>query len=525
MAGAVPVPVHVETTPIQEMQAAFSGACPIVLLKGLSVWYGGQPALRGMDLEVPAGQFLLITGPSGCGKSTLALVLAGLIPQVVPARVEGHVEVAGLDVMRTPAHQLAQRVGVVFQNPATQLFNYTVEEEIAFGPRNLGLPADEVEERVRFAIEAVGIAHLRGREIRTLSGGERQRLAIASAMAMLPAVLVLDEPTAHLDAEGIALLRDTLDALHRRHGMTIIVLEHRLHPFLELAERALLMENGGVAADGAPADVFGDAALLRRLGLRDPRYAIGPRCDLLPPSEVHPPVRPEPPLVKLVGVEAGYGRRKVLHGIDLTLYAGEFVGLVGPNGAGKSTLASVLAGALRPQRGRIVWNPAARRIPPARRAGMLFQDPTLQLFADSVWDEVTMAPANWGLPVAETVEPILQAADLAHLRRRHPLALSMGQQQRTALAAVLSAQPALLILDEPTMGQDWGHLERLMEWICRLHRRGHTILLISHDEKLVYHYVERMVIMRDGRIAADGAIRPAKQETREHDGEVLPVGA
>ncbi len=506
MVGAVPAPVHIDAILGQE-QAPVSDAHPMVRLKDLHVWYGGQPALRGIDLEVPAGEFLLVSGPSGSGKSTLALVLAGLIPHVLLARVEGEVQIAGLDVLQTSVPHLAQRVGVVFQNPAAQLFNHRVEEEIAFGPRNLGLPAEETAERVRFALEAVGITHLQEREIRHLSGGERQRVAIAAAMAMLPAVLVLDEPTAHLDAEAIALLQETLRTLRQRYGVTIIVLEHRLHPFMELSGRAVLLEDGRIAADGAPAEVFGDAALLRRLGLRDPRYAIGPHCDLLPPCGVQSRARGDTPLVQMERVEAGYDRRTVLAGVDLALYRGEFVGLVGPNGAGKSTLASVLAGALRPRRGKVIWHPETRRIPPAQRAGMLFQDPSLQLFADSVWDEVTMAPANWNLPIAETVEPILAAAGLAHLRRRHPLALSMGQQQRTALAAVLSARPALLILDEPTMGQDWGHLERLMDFICRLHRQGHTILLISHDEKLVYHYVERMVVMREGRIVADGALR------------------
>ncbi|MGQ9516344.1 MAG: ABC transporter ATP-binding protein [Anaerolineae bacterium] len=479
----------------------------MVRLRDVRVWYGGQMALQGVSLEIPAGQFVLVTGPSGCGKSTLAMILSGLIPQVLPARVEGEVRVVGLDVLRTPVPQLAQYVGMVFQNPATQLFNHLVEEEIAFGPRNLGLPAEEVTARVRFVMEAVGIEHLSAREIRGLSGGERQRVAIASALAMLPAVLVLDEPTAHLDTDGIALLRETLRRLHQQYRMTIIVLEHRLYPFLELSQRALLMDDGRVIADGAPAEVFGDTALLRRLGLRDPRYAIGPHCDLVPPLDVHPPSRRDTPLVSVQSLDAGYGRRTVLRGVNLVLYPGEFVGLVGPNGAGKSTLASILAGALHPTRGRVVWHPEMRRIPSARRAGMLFQDPVTQLFADSVWDEVTMAPTNWRLPVAEVAEPLLEAADLARLRRRHPLALSMGQQQRTALAAVLSAQPALLILDEPTMGQDWGHLERLMEWVCGLHRRRHTILLISHDEKLVYHYVERILVMRDGQIVADGALR------------------
>ena len=215
------------------------------------------------------------------------------------------------------------------------------------------------------------------------------------------------------------------------------------------------------------------------------------------------------PLVELRNVSAGYHRQPVLHDLNLALYPGEFAALVGDNGAGKSTLARLLAGILRPKKGEIIWNRDLTRDARGRRVGLLFQNPQEQLLCDTVWEEVAFAPANFGLPVETAVQPVMAATRLMPLRDRHPLALSMGQQQRTALAATLSAGPSLLILDEPTMGQDWGHLERLMDFLSRLHEQGHTILLISHDEKLVYHYAGRIVVMEEGRIVADGPPRPA----------------
>lgn len=482
---------------------------PILRVDELSVLYAGRAAVSEISFSLRQGEFLLLTGPSGSGKSTLALAIAGLIPMVIPAEMQGHVIVDGLETRSAPQPLIAQRVGIVLQNPSTQLFNNTVEEEIAFAPRNCGLPAGEVEERVEYALQAAGIVHLRHRTVRHLSGGERQRVAIASLVAMRPVVLVLDEPTAHLDSEGVAQIVETLGRLNRQEGMAVIVMEHRLHPFISLADRAMVLQAGRVLADGAPAEVFGDESFLRRLGIRNPWFPIGPRCALLPPQDIRPPARAEPPLVCLQGVSAGYERHAVVHDIDLALYAGEFVGLVGPNGAGKSTLARLLAGELRPLKGKIRWSTAMPKGCEGRRVGMLFQDPELQLFRETVWEEVAFAPTRYGLAVEEAVSGVLDAAGLASLRARHPLALSLGQKQRVALAAALSAEPALLILDEPTMGQDWGHLERLMEFLQQLHAAGRTILLITHDEKLIFHYAERILILRDGRLVADGPPRPA----------------
>ena len=462
-----------------------------------------RTALEDVSFTVGRGQFVLLSGPSGCGKSTLAHSLNGLIPHTSSARMTGRVVVDGLETAAHSLSELAAHVGLVFQNPATQLFNATVEEEVAFAPRNLGLPAEEVAARVAFALDATGISPLRGRAIRTLSSGEQQRVAIASVLALRPQVLVLDEPTSNLDWRGVEQVMSTLARLHRQQRLTILVIEHRLHAVVPLADRVLLMRGGRIAADGRPEDVFADKEWLNTLGLRYPwRFADlqSAICNLQstpPPPGIHP-------LVAIQNLEAGYGRRTVLQGLDLALYPGEFAALVGDNGAGKSTLAKVLAGLLRPRRGRITWDEKLRRLPLGRRVGFLFQNPLDQLVCDTVEEEFAFGPRNLRLAVRERVETTLAVAGLTALRHRRSAALSVGEQQRTALAAALSTDPRLLILDEPTMGQDWAHLSHLMESLIQLNHNGQAILLITHDDKLVCRYARRIILLAEGRIVADG---------------------
>jgi energy-coupling factor transporter ATP-binding protein EcfA2 len=472
----------------------------------LTVRYGKQPALESISFTVGRGEFVLLSGPSGCGKSTLARSLNGLIPHASSATMAGRVVVDGLETTAHFLSELAAHVGLVFQNPATQLFNATVEEEVAFAPRNLGLPAEEVAARVAFALDATGITPLRGRAIRALSSGEQQRVAIASVLALRPQVLVLDEPTSNLDWRGVEQVMSTLGRLHRQQGLTILVIEHRLQAVVSLADRALLMQDGRIVADGRPGDVFGENSEWRmvedggwRLEMGDGRWENSPQPSNHPTTE---------PLVAIQGLEAGYGRRAVLQGLDLVLYPGEFAALVGDNGAGKSTLARVLAGLLRPRQGKITWREDLRRLPPGRRVGFLFQNPLDQLVCDTVEEEIAFGPHNLGarsetLAQREQVETTLAVADLTALRHRRSAALSVGEQQRTALAAALSTDPRLLILDEPTMGQDWAHLSRLMESLIQLNHNGQAILLITHDDKLVCRYARRIILLDEGRIVAD----------------------
>jgi len=475
----------------------------------LTVALDGREVLQDLFLSVPAGQFVLITGATGCGKSTLALTLAGLIPQAQEAVMRGRVRVGGLDTRERPLWRLAEEVGIVFQNPTDQLFNPVVADEVAFAPRNLGLDEEEVRGRTAFALEAVGITALKDRFTPTLSAGEKQRVAIASALSLQPRMLLLDEPTANLDWQGVEGVAGALRELNRRLGMTILVFEHRLNAFFQAADRVLIMASGRFVADGSPGEVLADRRRLTDLGLRFPWPQVEGGCERYVPEGIDPPANERRPLVTLREVEAGYGRKPALEGVDFSLYPGEFIALVGRNGAGKSTLARVIAGLQRPSRGRVVWTPQLRQLPLGRRAGLLFQNASEQLLCDTVEEEVAMAPLNFGLKVPVLAESSLAAAGLEGLRSRLPSSLSIGEQQRAALAAVMAADPALLILDEPTLGQDWGHLSALMEHLGRLAERGKAVLVITHDDKLVCRFARRILLLENGKIAADGLPRDA----------------
>ena len=483
----------------------------MIQLDHLSVRHGRHRILDDLSFEIGAGESVLVTGPSGCGKTTVARCLNGVIPHTIPADLTGQVLVDGTPTTSRSVGDLSTRVGLVFQNPATQLFNLTVEEEVAFGPQNLGLAARDVRARTEWALDVTATTGLRERPVYALSGGEQQRVAIAAVLAMRPRVLILDEPTSSLDAHARGGLIATLRSLRNTFGMTVIVVEHRLGEVARLAARTLVMQEGRVVADGPTEAVFSNRELLRGLGVRRPSEAtLDDWSTLLVP-------RPAPggtPIVTVEGVEAGYRGRRVLRGLDLVLHEGEFAALVGENGAGKSTVARLLAGLMKPERGAIRWQ--RQRLVPGRDVGLLFQNPLHQLFCVRVDEEVGFGPENFGVTDGAAKESALSAADLAAFRHRAVHTLSSGQQQRTALAAVLATRPRLIILDEPTLGQDWGHLSRFMEYLVELNRAGCAILLISHDYKLVHRYAQRVMVLQQGRVAAQGApagpFRPSVQE-------------
>ena len=491
------------------------GRPAVIEVRSLMVSYADRAALRELSFTVREAEVVLITGPTGCGKSTLALALSGLIPHVQEAQFSGQVIVNGMDTVKHPLHEITAQTGVVFQNPSTQLFHTTVEEEIGFAPRNLGLPEGEILSRIDYALESVGICHLRGRLTRGLSMGEKQRLAIASILSLKPKLLILDEPTANLDSRGIEKVVTALRRLNNEQGITILIIEHRLSAFYPWVSRVMVLESGRMVVDSSPHEPD-TRRRLDRLGLSIP--TANPNStfrDFLRRQTISREHK-EPPVVTMEGIEAGYGKTLCLRGVELALHRGELTALVGENGAGKSTIARVLTGLLRPRKGKVRWDPPLGGLPLGRRLGFLHHNVLSQLLLNTVEEEVAFAPRNFKLNVGPLVERSLQVADLKGLAERLPHCLSIGEQQRAALAAVLSADPQLIILDEPTVGQDWIHLSTVMGYLAALTRQGKSVLVITHDERLVLEFADRVVYLQDGRIATDGGytLNAARTELR-----------
>ena len=429
--------------------------------RGLRFTYGGgaAPALDGVDLDVRAGEVLLLEGPSGGGKSTLLRALCGLVPHFHGGAFGGAVTVAGHDTVRTDPARICRLAGMVFQDPEGQAVLGSVERDVAFGLECAGVPAREIPRRVESALATAGALGLRGRAIGTLSGGERQRVALAAVLAPGPGVVLLDEPTSQLDDDAAAALVATLADL-AASGVAVGVSEHRADRARAGADRILAVRAGRL----------GDA---------------GPQED---PGAAPAPAVPGAVLAALEGVDAGHPGRPVLRGAAIELRAGEVVTLGGPNGSGKSTLLRVLAGLHAAERGRVVLEgrevtgvPAERRFPVL---GLVGQDPGRHLLTERVEDEVAFALRRLPLEGAERrarVAGALEEMDLGAVAGRHPLDLSVGQRERVALAAILAARPAVIALDEPTRGMDPSRKAALAGVLRARAAEGAAVLVATHD--------------------------------------------
>ncbi len=505
---------------------------PVIRVSGLRYRYAGKGSkwiLDDLDLEVRPGEYVLICGPSGSGKSTLCRTLNGLIPHFFGGRMEGRVIVAGLDTREHPVGELFAHVGLVFQNSEAQLFNSTVESELAFGLESLGLLPAEIEERVTQTAEIVGITHLLHREPHQLSGGEQRLVTIAAVLALRPEVLVLDEPYASLDPANVARVREALSETHRR-GTAVVLTEHRLENAVADVERMVVLHRGRVALEGMPQDVLAED--VTDLGLSPPAVVRTAKALDLPyipltvealvsaaegrqlPADLLPH-RPagasttEETLISVQDVGFSFGGRPVLRDVSLTLNAGECLALVGANGSGKTTLVKHFNGLHRPDWGRVsvLGSDTRRRSVSelARHVGLVLQNVNNQFFKLQVREEMEVGARALGCYDEAWLEDLTEWFRLAPLLERTPYQLSEGEKKRVAFAAVLAAKPEVLVLDEPTTGQDWPFRRALKQLMDDLLTRGLSVVLVTHDLDFAEQCADRWVLLAEGRVLATGS--------------------
>ena len=508
------------------------------------------PVLRGVDLDVPAGEVVVVMGASGGGKSTLLRTLNALIPGFVRGSFDGDVEVLGRDATATGTSDLAEQVGTVMQDYEAQLFSTSVESEVAFGPENLAVPPEEIGRRIDRALELAGLEDLgRRREPAGLSGGQKQRLVFASVLAMQPELLVLDEPTSDLDPKGardvVEIVRSLADG--DEGPETIVLVTHEIEQAL-LADSAVLLKDGRLFRQGPTGEVFTDVDALResrvelppvvdafdRLGWpeADLPVTVEEAADRVAEADRHwTPPEPsasapagsggDPGEVRFEATDVRYsyetdrGSITAVDGVDLEIRDGEVVAIVGHNGSGKTTLAKQLNGLLEPDAGRVEWRGRDVREYDAaevgREVGYVFQNPDHQIFESSVRDEVAFGPKNFGIEGDELdarVEDAIETVDLGPLADSDPFALSKGQRQRVALASILATRPGAIVFDEPTTGLDADQQASFMDLVARLNREeGLTVVMVTHDMGSVARYAPRTVVMADGRKVADRRTR------------------
>jgi energy-coupling factor transporter ATPase len=535
---------------------------PIFELRG--VWHIYQnpqavEALRGIDLTIYPGEYVAVIGANGSGKSTLARHLNALL---LPT--QGRVRTGGISTGDSQHRgEIRRRVQMVFQEPDSQIIATTVEEDVAFGPENFGLPRAEMQQRVRAALETVGMWVLRARPPSQLSAGQKQRLAIAGALAVQPQALVLDEATSMLDPAGQRAVLDVLAGLHAT-DTTLVTITHEMQE-AALADRIVVLSQGKIAMDGTPRDIFSRTFELQRLGLAPPPLAelslslglpvcltiaelvsnLGqpPESELgsvdLPKQTYKPPrIHPEP-AIHVHNLYHTYLRGTPLavpslKGVDLEVGRGSIMGLIGPTGSGKSTLMQHLNGLMRPQSGHVVvngmdWADASLDARTARQqVGLLFQQAEDQLFERFVGDDIAFGPRQMNLERAEVrrrVQAAMQAVGLPfqNFKDRLSRSLSGGEQRRAALAGVLALEPNVLVVDEPTAGLDPVGRKQMLEIFRQANARGVTIVLATHRMQDIATLCDQVVALRDGQVAASGPTRQILTRSDLFEGQHLPA--
>jgi energy-coupling factor transport system ATP-binding protein len=523
---------------------------PLVYDEVSYAYRGGDAAIRDVSLALEEGMVVLVTGPSGAGKTTICRAANGLIPHEFKGRLEGRVTIAGrYDSRNLGVSSLSKVVGVLSQDPETQLFNPSVEDEIVFGACNYGLPVDTIRERTERLLDLTRLGPHRRKNPHNLSGGQQQACALASILAFEPLVLVLDEPTSNIDPIGSQQVLDLVARLAREENRTTLLVEHKIEELADLVDEMIVIDRGEILHRGTVREVLEHVEYIDSVGLSVPQVTLlcarlrtaGWSIEELPigveeAAQILSPLIeketlkrvPEPPprrpqheseevVVSIGGLSHVYqDGTRALRDVDLEIRRGEFVGILGQNGSGKTTLVKHFNGLLKPTEGSVtVAGLDTRKASISEMAlavGYIFQNPDAQIFKMKVEEELAFGPQNVGLSDEEVERRVKEAADdleISHLMDKNPFFLSKGEKQRVAVAAVMAMHPDILVLDEPTTGQDFKRAREIMDLAVRLHNEGQTVVVITHDMNLAAEYCDRVVIMEGGSVLLDAPTREA----------------
>lgn len=525
---------------------------PIIQIKNVSFTYRGEkePALENINLTINKGDFVLILGPSSSGKSSLINLFNGSIPSIFEGELNGEVIVDGLDTKIVPISEMAHIVAMVFQDPESQLVNVLVKDEIYFGPENLLVPREEIIANAKEAIELVGAEDLVEEEIFNLSGGQKQKVAIASVLSMKPKIITLDQPTANLDPKTKLEVFKVLGKLNKELGITVIVIEHDVDDIAELINKVVIMENGKIHSVGEPREIFSmsHSDLDEGLGLWIPQiselankmvnkinFPIFPitideaiddiekyivkygdkNLKLNKHEKYEEATYKSKPLIEIKDLNFAYkvNDKKALSNVNLNVYPGELLAVLGKNGSGKSTLAKVLMKINKVDRGKVfikgkdINDITIYEL--TKTIGYVFQSPDHQFIADTVYDEVAYSLRVRGISediVKEKVYELLELFNLESCANLSPFALSMGQRRLLSVATMLVLDQEVIILDEPTIGQDQISSNILMGYLDKLNKNGKVVIIISHDMRLISKWVERTFVMSNSNVLYDGTI-------------------
>jgi energy-coupling factor transport system ATP-binding protein len=509
-----------------------------ICFKDVSFTYAGAdaPALRDLNLSIRTGEIILMTGPAGSGKTTMCSCINGLIPHFHEGTLEGNVTIGDYNTRRVRVGGLASIVGMVFQDPESQLVTNSVADEVAFGPENLGIPREKINKRVREALKATRLTGYDEREPHSLSGGEQQACVIAATYSMHPEIYIMDEPLANLDPQGRAQVLELVINVARKYGKTLVIVEHALEEILPLVQRVIILDKGQIVRDGPVEEVL-SAGDIKGVFKRPDIVRLAEEIKLnsfpMKPEqlvqEIHSQYQPKAlqerinrkrsngggkEAIRLENVTFCYQEgMNALYDVSLTIHEGEFVALMGRNGSGKTTLVSHLIGLLQPDNGTVTV--AGKNVADtptyelAKYVGFCFQNPNHQIVSFNVRDEMTFGMKAHEIDLAEydlRIREALETVKMLDYLDTEIFDLGKGQKQRIAIASVLTLKPKILVIDEPTTGQDPEMTDEIFEIIQELNRSGTTVLVITHKVDYAALFAQRAIVLSRGLLAYDGPI-------------------